>query len=196
MPLIRTADPAGPAVPMIELLEYLRVSSSDDQLVIAGMLSAATGWVEQWTERALITQGWRLVLDEWPRDGIVPIDRTPVQAVMSVSYADPSGVTQSLQPDDWELDSSNAPARLAPAPGKTWPHTAKRLAAISIDFTAGFGPSWNDVPETIRQAIFRLTAHFYDNRDTASISGSGGSVTDLPFHVKALLAPYRAWRHR
>lgn len=192
MQLVRTADPAGPAVPMIELLEYLRVSSSDDQLVIAGMLSAATGWVEQWTERALITQGWRLVLDAWPADGLILIDRTPVLSITSVAYVDTAGAAQVLAPADWQLDRNGAPARLAPAPGTTWPQVREQLAAITIDFQAGYGPSWNDVPETIRQALFRLTAHFYDNRDTANI---GNIVTDLPFHVKALLASYRAWRH-
>ena len=192
MTLVRTADPAGPAVPMTELLEYLRVSSSDDELVIAGMLSAATGWVEQWTERALITQGWRLVLDAWPGDGLILIDRTPVLSITSVGYVDAAGAAQVLAPAAWQLDRNGAPARLAPAPGTTWPQVREQLAAVTIDFQAGYGPSWNDVPETIRQALFRLTAHFYDNRDTANV---GNIVTDLPFHVKALLASYRAWRH-
>jgi len=192
MQRVRTADPAGPAVPMTELLEYLRVSGSDDMLVIAGMLSAATGWVEQWTERALISQGWRLVLDAWPEGDIIRIDRTPVLAITSVGYVDLAGDAQVLAPAALQLDRSGAPARLAPAPGTSWPAAREQMAAISIDFQAGYGPSWNDVPETIRQALFRLTAHFYDNRDTAYI---GTTVTDLPFHVKALLAPYRAWRH-
>jgi uncharacterized phiE125 gp8 family phage protein len=193
MPLVRTSAPAAPAVPLNEVLEYLRVTSPDDEAVIAGMLSAATGWAEEWLERALVSQGWRLVLDEWPRCGTIRIDRTPVIEVTSIGYTDPDGIAQQIDPADWLLDGASAPARLSPAPGTSWPAVRGQMAAIRVDFQAGYGDSWNDVPEPIRQAIMRLTAHFYDHRDTIHI---GGAVTDLPFHIKALLAPYRAWRHR
>jgi uncharacterized phiE125 gp8 family phage protein len=58
-----------------------------------------------------------------------------------------------------------------------------------IRFTAGFGPSWDAVPADLRQAVFLLAAHFFDNRsETEATPGV------MPFGVLVLIEGYRATR--
>ena len=62
-----------------------------------------------------------------------------------------------------------------------------RAGQAEIRFTAGFGESWDDVPADLRQAVFLLAAHFYENR----AEGAGGT---MPFGVLVLIEAYRATR--
>ena len=56
-------------------------------------------------------------------------------------------------------------------------------------FTAGFGESWEEVPADLRQAVFLLAAHFYENRsDGRRVAGS------MPFGVLVLIEAYRTAR--
>ncbi|MGB1209276.1 MAG: head-tail connector protein, partial [Paracoccaceae bacterium] len=58
-----------------------------------------------------------------------------------------------------------------------------------IHFTAGFGPTFGDVPADLRQAVLLLAAHYYEYRDETALSEGC-----MPFGVTALLARYRKMR--
>ena len=55
---------------------------------------------------------------------------------------------------------------------------------------AGYGTA-ADVPETFRQAIRLLVAHWYENRAAAA---APDSAAELPYAVTALIAPQRVLR--
>jgi len=56
-----------------------------------------------------------------------------------------------------------------------------------IDFTAGFGAAWGDVPDDLGLAVFMLAAHYYQNRDGAGDVG-------MPMGVASLIQRYRSVR--
>ena len=58
-----------------------------------------------------------------------------------------------------------------------------------IRFTAGFGEAWDEVPADLRQAVFLLAAHFYENRAEGAVSAGS-----MPFGVLVLIEAYRATR--
>lgn len=193
MALRRTVAPAGPAVPVISVLEQLRVGSEpDDLLHITGLIGAATGWVEEYLGRALIQQGWELTLDAWPADKVLRLEPSQVISLTEVRYVSEAGVSTVLAPGMYQLDAASIPARLAPSFGNAWPALRMQMAAVTVTYLAGYGASWNDVPEGIRHAIMMFVAHLYENRETVNV---GNIVSEMPFSVKALLAPYRVWRH-
>ena len=64
-----------------------------------------------------------------------------------------------------------------------------RCGHAEIRFSAGFGEAWEEVPADLRQAVFLLAAHFYENRSEGNaVAGS------MPFGVLVLIEAYRATR--
>jgi uncharacterized phage protein (predicted DNA packaging) len=47
------------------------------------------------------------------------------------------------------------------------------------------------LPSAVRSAIYLLTGHLFENRESVVI---GKTAIDLPMAVRFLLAPYRVWR--
>ena len=84
-------------------------------------------------------------------------------------------------------DKGAAPAVLAFAPG-TLTGPGRAAAGIEIDVEVGYGAAPANVPETLRQALLLLVAHWYENRGLIAI---GRSVAVLPLPIAALIAPYR-----
>lgn len=183
----RISEPAAPAVPVAMLREHLRVSDAAQDVYVLGALSAATGYVERYLRRSLIAQVWRLDLDAWPT-GPVELPFAPVIAVMEVRYIDPEGADVALDPGVWLFHPGLTPARLALAPGQEWPAVRQQIAPISITYRAGYGETWNAVPEDIRHAIMMMAAHFYENREAVVV---GTTAAQVPAAVTALLEDHQ-----
>lgn len=211
MAIRRISDPIAPAVPVQVVQQQLRVVNDDDLLHLTGLIYAATNAVEQHIGRALVQQGWELTLDSWPKPegdvpsvwqdgvrdmasatGIIRLPRAPVLSVTEVRYFNSAGTSTVLASSEYQVDAASSPARLAPAYGKVWPAVQPRLAAITITYLAGYGTSWNDVPEDIRLAIMMMVAHFYENREAVIV---GASPSELMLGFEWLLMPYTRGLH-
>jgi uncharacterized phiE125 gp8 family phage protein len=181
---------SGPAVEPLSLAEakaYLRVEHDDDDDVIAALIAGARVHVEAQTRRALITQSWRLVYDDWPQDGRIAVVPVPLRALIAARVWRGDGTTQAIDVAVFALDAASAPAVLSfhigllPAPGRA-------VGGVELDIEAGYGDEAADVPEPLRQAIRALVAHWYDNR---ALIAEDRSAAVMPQTVAALLAPYR-----
>jgi uncharacterized phiE125 gp8 family phage protein len=182
--ILLTAAAAEPLT-LTDAKAFLRVAHSDDDAVITALVAAARSHVEAQTRRALITQTWRLVRDCWPSEGRIAVTPAPLRSVAAARIYDAAGATHALDPAVFVADTaagmlSFTPATLAP-PG--------RLAAgIEIDVVVGYGDAPANVPEALRQALFLLVCHWYENRGLIAI---GNNIAVLPTTVAALIAPYR-----
>jgi uncharacterized phiE125 gp8 family phage protein len=180
----------GPAVEPLSLTEakrVLRIDHADDDAVVASLIKAARQRIESRTGRALITQGWRIVMDAWPWGGRVALPVMPAQAVTAVRVFDALGVAQTFMPPVYRLVPGTEPPLLdvsaVPAPGKA-------RDGIEIDVTAGYGPAASDVPEPLRQAMRLMVAHAY-----AAVGADGRKpVEPEPAEIRDLIAPYRLGR--
>src|SRR5690606_38428902 len=109
----------------------------------------ATAWLDGYSGilgRALVTQTWRQDFDRFANR--LPLPVAPVSAVVSISYFDAGNVQQMLDPGVYELLADARGAYVALRPGQSWPATFRRVDAVSIIFTAGYGAA-ADVPEPI-----------------------------------------------
>ena len=177
--------PSAEPLTLAEAKNFLRVDISDDDDLIAALIAGARIHVEAETRRALITQTWRLVRDEWPADGRLRVLPAPLRSVTAARVRDAQNVAHAVDPQAFVVDTAGAALTFAPwamaAPGRAF-------AGIEIDVEAGYGDAAADVPEPLRQAIRLLVAQWYENR---GISAAGQGVTQLPSNVSALIAPYR-----
>lgn len=184
MTLIPTDPPLAEPVTLAEAKAHLRVETAAEDDLIADLIAAARAHLEAATGLALISQGWRLCLDDWPPGGVVRLRRAPVQTVEAVTVYDADGMPAVLDTAAAVLDGRARPPRLhlpeRPAPGRV-------LNGIEIEFTAGFGPAGSDVPAELRRALLMHLAHLHEFRGAVPASAQPVAV---PPGYERMIAPY------
>lgn len=178
--LTQTVAPTAEPVTLDELKTHMRVAHSIDDDDIAGYGRAAREYVELTAAQQLVTATFRVTLDEFPygnqdkwnppqrRGGIIRLPKPPLQQVLDLYYVDTNGVTQLLDPSQYQVSKARMPGRLAPARFLVWPIAdPQTMDAIWIDFVAGYGDP-TQVPQRAKDAIKRLATHLYDNRELAT----------------------------
>jgi uncharacterized phiE125 gp8 family phage protein len=184
MSAVLLTAPVAEPLSLADARDFLRVSHSDDDAVIAALIAAARGQIEAQTRCALMTQTWRVACDAWPNDGRIRPRLAPLRSLAAVRVFDAGGTARPLNASAFVVDTAAgvvaAPAWL-PAPGRS-------LAGIELDLVCGFGDAASDVPELLRHALRTLVAHWYDNRGLVAI---GQSIAMMPASVAAMIAAYR-----
>lgn len=158
MTIEKIGPPAAMAVSMEAALQALRRDDTSLDLSISIAIDALTAEAEQITGRAFVNRAMRVTLDAFP-DAIRLA--SPTFSVESVKYLDSAGVEQTLHPDDYYVDKVTKPGYIVPAAGKAWPSTFARVNAVTVDFTAGYGPTDATVPNEAKHYILaRLQLQF------------------------------------
>lgn len=184
---VRTAAPLTDPVTLAEAKAQCRVDHTDDDTMLALLISAATAHLDGYTGtlgRALVTQTWR---QDFPCfSAIMRIPLRPVASITSVTYYDADNAEQTLVNTVYGLFADGLGAYVSPLPDQTYPSTYGRRDAVSVTYVAGVADT--AVPTPIKQAILLMVGHWYANREAVS----EGSMSEVPMAVDALLRPYRA----
>ena len=203
MKLERIAGPAIEPLSLTDVRAHLRIDSTADDRLLAGLVLAAREACESFLDRALIQQTWRLTLDDWPavrpapwwdgvRDGAIDaISGTAralslpkgLLAVSEIRTFDAAGVPTTFSAANYVV-SPGRNGRVVLVPGAAWPRPARVADGIEIDFTAGFGAAASDVPQAVRTGLAIVIAHLYENRGDdplASARASGASALWRPY---------------
>lgn len=189
MGLVMTSGPAVEPVTAAEAKAHLRIDGTAEDVLIGSLILTSRLHIETALGLALITQSWRLLLDDWPEDS-VEFPLRPVQTVTAVRVRAADGTAMTLDADDYLVDAVSAPPRLV-RNGAAWPAPGKAALGVEIEFAAGYGTVASAVPAPIRQALLMLVAHWYEHRDPIEI---GSAETAVPLGVSELLMPYRIAR--
>lgn len=188
MTLIRLAPPAAEPLTVAAAKAHLRVTHDGEDALIGDLLRAAREEVERQTGLALIAQGWRLVLDDWPADGLVTLGRHPVRAVEAVTVYDDAGEPAVVPATSYRVDALSRPARVLVTERMA---VGSALNGIEIDFSAGYGEAGTDVPDGLKRAMLLLVAHWFEFRGALPPDMQPAS---FPAGFDRLLAPFRQRR--
>lgn len=171
MPLNLVTGPAAEPVHLDEAKKHLRVDHANDDALISATIRAARDMVEGFTRRALVLQTFEQVLDVFPAR--IETLRSPLRKLISITYLDTDGASQTLATTGYTADAKSEPARIVEAYGKSWPSTRDDLNAVTIKFQAGHA-----VPFTANATTDTLTAkgHPYSNNDIVRLLNSGGAL--------------------
>ena len=179
-------------VPLSELAAHLRLGHgfSDDgseDALLELYLRNATAVIERRTNGALISRGFSLRVPAWGRHGHLYLPIGPVSELTSFEIK-AGGTTTTMDLTSLSLDPGSRRQRLTALGGGPLPRLP-RGGVAEFGFTAGYGSSWNDVPDDLRQAVLILAAHYYEARDTEAEADYG-----LPFGLSAILERHTAIR--
>ena len=175
-----------------EVKNHLKVDAdlTADDALIQGLIVAAREWAERYTRRALITQTWDLVLDGFP--AVIWVSKAPLQSITSITYTDSDGDSQTLSSSLYTVETPAGPTaqkgRIVPAYNEVWPTVRSHINVVTVRFVAGYGDTWNDVPQSIRQAMLLVIGEVYERREQAIV---GTIINKVPMAAEVLAGPYR-----
>ncbi len=167
-------DPPPPPVSIEEAKAFLRIASSEEDAVLAGLVRSAAELCESFTGRALVVRPVREIVagtGRWIRLGAAP-----VQSIDAVIELGDGGERTPVPVGDHGVDVDAA--------GDGWVRLPPGLKRVEVSYRAGLAGNPNEVPEALRQGIVRLAGHLYAHRGEAAEGGAPAAVTAL----------WRPWR--
>jgi len=173
-------------------IHMIRGQTAEDDF-LSGLRSAAEEFIENYTNRKVTRQTWKVYFDEFPGGDGIEIPYPPLVTIPSsgLVYTNSSGGNTKFSSTKWSADTVSEPGRLVLKYGESWP--APTLATnnpISIEFQCGY--SATTIKQSIKNAMLLMIGQWYEGRENAVISGQ--SFQEMPIAAKALLAPYRIFR--
>lgn len=179
MHITQTAAPSFLPVTLAEAKLQLRVDDTDEDSLITGVLiPAAVHACEQIIGRSIMSQAWKLTLDDFEDEIRLPWPE--ILSVTGVQYRDVNGVTQTLDTSVYELSGDRLRLKL----NQQWPQTT---GDVVIDYTAGYASGTEAaqqaaVPGNVKTWILLTAGTMYANRESvlAGVSSSelAGGFTD------------------
>jgi len=194
MSYTRTVDPTVEPVTLAEAKAHLNVTVSTDDTLIGALIQAAREHTETFTNRALVSQTWKLLMDDFP-EWELRISKPPLISITSIKYYDINNSQQTLvENTDFTKDKFSQPGWVVPGIDG-WPSVySDGINAVEIIFVAGYEDSSaspvdlaDKIPQAIKTAILLLVGHLYEHRESVS----DFQVHTVPMGYEALLYSYR-----
>lgn len=188
----RAALVSVPSVEPISLADakaHMRVTHSVEDSLITSNIAAARAKLERITHRAFLTQRWAVYLDCFPSaSGAIWLPRAPAASVMSITYQDPDGVTQTLDSSVYELEQGAEPAAIWLAHDQEWPDVRAGVNCVTVTYTAGLDSQseFQSREPDLVHAMRLLVEHAHRNRSAIIV---GTIASNLPEGVHSLIAP-------
>jgi len=180
--------PAAEALMLGEVKAHLRIDGNDEDELLQSLVAVAREHLERTTGLVLIGRTMRLYLDFWPASGAIEIAHGPVRAVAEIRIYDDRGVETVVDLSGHVLDEAARPARLWL---RSRPSPRQAMNGIEIDFTAGFGDTGADVPDTLKRAMLTHIALMYEFRGAVA---PGQQPAAIPEGYDRLIAPFAVRR--
>ena len=181
-----TTEPAVEPVSLSTVKDQLGIADDATDFVLSSRIKGARQWVEDYCERALISQTIEFRFDMWPSDGVVKVPLPDIISVTSVKYIDENGTEQTASSDDYTGDTFDHVIRNDY--GCTWPSPRNEKNACRVVYVAGYGASGSDVPINIRDAIINIIGHWTNYQSQIE---HGGNLTQVPGAIRKILNHYR-----
>jgi len=191
--------PAGLAVSLAEIKEYLVITGTADDNLLTDLIEAATEAVKRYTRSGVQTETVELQMDGFPGYQAAWFDRlgagiydvylprisnsgaefdlpyAPIASVTSITTYDASNAATELDSAAYGVDQQGG--RVYLNDGYTWPQNLRQRDAVRVRYVIGS----ETIPAPILTAIKQHVSAMYECR----------SACELPSGCKAILEGYR-----
>jgi uncharacterized phiE125 gp8 family phage protein len=173
--------PASEPVSAAEAKAFARIDGNEDDALIGTLITTARERLERYTNRALFTQTWEMVLDELK--STVQIPKPPLISVESIKYTDTAGTEFVVPPASYYVvlggDYTGGKVVLSETLSD-WPgyQYVRLQAGWRIRFVCG--P--DEYPEWAKHLVLEMVAWMYDNRSI-----------DVPMSILSQADQFKRW---
>ena len=172
--LKRLTAPAAEPITLAEAKSHLRVDTTADDTLIAGYITSAREWCEDYIDRALVTQQLTMRLDAFPAE--IELPRPPMATAgtataVSVTYTTGDSLaTATLSTSSYRVDRDASPGVIRNIYNGSWPSHLLDQNSVSVTWWAGYGAA-ADVPQRVKTALLMCVHEIYEKR-------GGGEMPD------------------
>ena len=165
--LTRTTAPAVEPVTLVEAKAHCRVDTTADDTLIQGYITTAREWVEDYVDRALVTQQLVMRLDAFPAE--IELPRPPMIAsgtatAVTITYVTgDTGGTATLSSSTYRVDHTATPGVVRNLYGGSWPSHLLDQNSVTVSWWAGYGDAAS-VPQRVKSAILMCVHELYEKR--------------------------------
>lgn len=184
MTYVTVTAPAAAPLNLAEAKAHLRLDGNAEDDYLRGLIAVAADHLERTTGLCPIRRTLRLALQPVPEDGVIQILRGPLQSIDRVTLYDAEGAPSDTPPDTVLFERDGPPCRLELGRGFD---RSRAENGIEIEFTAGFGASGAEVPDSLRRAMLLHVALMYDYRGGVTLDSQPAAV---PGGYDRLVAPF------
>lgn len=198
MPLSIVTPPIAEPLTWSQAQKHLRQDGLDDDQVFVEtiLIPAARDRAELATRRAMLTQTWDYVLDEFPRGGYIEIPKPPLVSVTYVQYVDMAGVTQTWGASNYLVQAPAGPrcqrGRVSLPFAAVWPIVLPQAGAITVRFICGYGSSGADLPPMLVVAQLQDVGTLYESREAIVVDDKRVSSIEVPGFSREIYKKFRS----
>jgi len=180
------------ALPVAQFKDHLRLGTgfADDGVqdaMLETFLRSAIAAIEARTGKVTISRSFSWTLSAWRALGQQALPVAPVTAITALTMIDRLDQATVIDPSRYHLEKDDQRPRLV-ATGACLPSIPMGGSA-EVDFDAGFGASWAEMPADLAQAVLLLAAQYYEHRHNTAPGERA-----MPFGVSTLIERYRTVR--
>ena len=156
--------PVEEPITLAEAKAQARITDTNSDALIASYIKAAREAAEEYMNRGLFTQTWKLTRRAFAEVMYLP-RAAPLQSV-SVQYYDANAALQTLASTFYTVDTVSRPGRIVRASNQLWPalQTDRLDGAVIITYVIGWA-STALIPERIKQGIRLYVANLHEDRE-------------------------------
>jgi uncharacterized phiE125 gp8 family phage protein len=179
--LTRINAPSAEPITLAEAKSHIRVDTSTDDTLIAGYITTAREWVEDYIDRALITQRLVMRLDTFPAE--IELPRPPMvasgtaTAVIVTYVTGEAGGTATLSASSYRVDRESTPGIIRTTYAGSWPSHLIDQNSVSVTWWAGYG-SAADVPQRAKTAMLMCVHELYEKRGDGHMPDAAKRLLD------------------
>jgi uncharacterized phiE125 gp8 family phage protein len=179
--LKRTSAPAVEPVTLSEAKAHCRVDASADDTLIQGYITTAREWVEDYIDRALVTQQLVMKLDTFP--GEIELPRPPMIAsgtatAVTITYVTgEAGGTATLSASEYRVDRDSTPGVIRTLYAGSWPSHLLDQNSVTVSWWAGYGDAAS-VPQRVKSALLMCVHELYEKRGDGQMPAAAMRLLD------------------
>jgi len=160
---LRIVEPAdSDPVSLAEAKAQLRAADSSNDVVIKGLIPAATKFVQSIVQRVFVQQTLEWVLPCWRAELCIPVAPVVAAGIKSIKYVDWTTRAQlTLDPGDYVIQPRGPSVAIFTKFGGFWPVVfAHSSEPIVVRFEAGYEDA-DEIPANVKVAILLQIRHLY-----------------------------------
>ena len=144
---------------------HTRIDQNLEDSLIETWIRSGRVMAEGFQNRAYIERTLELTLDHFPAN-IFNLPTPPLIEVESIKYYDEDNNEYEIPNADYYVDTYSEPGRVALKSGASWPSVKLRpLNGVIVRYKSGYGPSTDDTPDNVRDALLVYVTYRFYNRE-------------------------------